>query len=266
MIENYILYKGAWIFSGEAHMEEKLKSSEVKSLLKRGGIMVRNTYNFDCSKETSFWWIIKDSFGGRSELGKKTNKYIEKALAKFDIRIISIQEFRQGGYEVYEAAHRNYKIKSNFSSKEFFYDSLDLDQPNIDIWGAIDLETGKLAAYSIVKCNEDTVEYNVSKGDPSYFAKFYPMYGLYYKRNEYYLGEKKYKYAVSSARSLTEHSNIQNFLIEKFKFRKAYCRLDVHYAWWLKLVVKSIYPFRKYIKNRKIQAVLFMEDMSKGRV
>ena len=54
---------------------------------------------------------------------------------------------------------------------------------------------------------------------------------------------------LSDADSLAEHSNIQLFLIEKFKFRKAYCRLDVHYAWWLKLVVKSIYPFRKYIRR-----------------
>ena len=44
--------------------------------------------------------------------------------------------------------------------------------------------------------------------------------------NQYYLEEKKLKYVCDGSRTITEHSNIQEFLMHNFKFRKAYCRLS----------------------------------------
>ena len=82
--------------------------------------------------------------------------------------------------------------------------------------------------------------------------------------NEYYLGEKKYRYVADGARSITEHSHIQDFLIQNFNFRKAYCQLEVHYCWWMKLAVKMLYPFRKIIPLQRVKAILNMEAMQRG--
>ena len=82
--------------------------------------------------------------------------------------------------------------------------------------------------------------------------------------NQYYLQEKGFRYVTDGARSITEHSHIQDYLIEKFHFRKAYCHLSVYYQWWLKIVVKLLYPFRKIISLPRIRAILNMEAMQRG--
>ncbi|CDA57052.1 unknown [Prevotella sp. CAG:604] len=42
--------------------------------------MVRNTYDFDCDKETLFWYVIKDKFGGMEELSSKKRNQVKKSL------------------------------------------------------------------------------------------------------------------------------------------------------------------------------------------
>ena len=91
----------------------------------------------------------------------------------------------------------------------------------------------------------------------------YPYYGLFYSLNAYYLGEKHFQYVTDGARTITEHSNIQDFLIDNFHFRKAYCHLTIHYKWWMKLAVKFLYPFRKLITIPSVKAVLNMESMTR---
>ena len=83
--------------------------------------------------------------------------------------------------------------------------------------------------------------------------------------NRHYLEERKVKYVNDGARTITNHSNIQNFLIEKFNFRKAYCRLEIKYKWWLDFAIECLYPFRKIIPVRQIKAILDMEAMARGR-
>jgi hypothetical protein len=82
--------------------------------------------------------------------------------------------------------------------------------------------------------------------------------------NQYYLQEKGCLYVTDGTRSVSEHSNIQPFMEEKFNFRKAYCQLAVHYCWWLKIAVKILYPFRKIITLPRIKAILNMEAMQRG--
>ena len=62
-----------------------------------------------------------------------------------------------------------------------------------------------------------------------------------------YLGERKLRYVNDGSRTVTEHSSIQDFLIHNFKFRKAYCKLKIHYKCWLSVVIKLLFPF--FIKN-----------------
>ena len=93
----------------------------------------------------------------------------------------------------------------------------------------------------------------------------YPYYGLIYEMNRYYLNEMKLKYVCDGARTITEHSNIQLFLIEKFNFRKAYCQLQIVYIWWMKILVNLLYNFRKIIPFRKVKSILNMEAMKRNK-
>ena len=66
--------------------------------------------------------------------------------------------------------------------------------------------------------------------------------------------KKKIKYVNDGARSIAHDTNIQEFLIKKFKFRKAYCKLNVIYRWDVGIAVKILYPFKSSIDkfNNKV--------------
>lgn len=83
--------------------------------------------------------------------------------------------------------------------------------------------------------------------------------------NRYYLQELDLRYVSDGARSITGHSNIQPFLIDKFHFRKAYCQLQIEYQWWLKIIINILFPFRRLIPVQKVKAILNMEAMRRNK-
>ena len=69
--------------------------------------------------------------------------------------------------------------------------------------------------------------------------------------NQHYLNERKFRYVNDGARSISHETNIQEFLIKKFKFRRAYCKLHIIYSPKIRLVLSIIYPFRSIISLLK---------------
>ena len=123
----------------------------------------------------------------------------------------------------------------------------------------------QMVGFCTVRIWESCCEYEVT-GIESEYKKggYYPYYGLYQHLNQHYLEEQHFMYVSDSARTITEHSHIQGFLMDNFGFRKAYCRLEVHYNWWMKIAVTMLYPFRKIIPMRSVKAILNMEAMQRG--
>lgn len=259
-MENYRYYKGAWIFAHDPHLESKLSDKEVAELLSKGGLVVRNVYDFDCKEETSFWYVIKDSFGGMEELSSKMRNQVKKCFKTMRVERISSEYLMANGYDVYVEASDSYRVKAVAPTKEEFENRIRSSVEN-EYWGVIDIKTNKLVAFCMNAVTDESCEYRTMKAIPKY-QKLYAYYGLIYEMNRYYLEERKVKYVNDGARSITNHSNIQPFLIDKFKFRKAYCHLSIKYKWWLKLMVKSLYPFHKSISIRQVKALLDMEAMT----
>ena len=264
MTAGYRLYKGAWIFERDPHTEQKLCSEEVKSLFSQGGLMIRNAYDFDCGQETSFWYVIKDSFGGMEELSSKMRNQVKKCFKTMRVEKITSDELKKNGYPVFVEASESYKVKSIPPTEEEFLSRINNAEEN-EFWGCYDLETNKLVAFSMNCVSFESCEYRTMKAIPA-FQKLYAYYGLIYEMNRHYLEERGLKYVNDGGRSITNHSNIQPFLIEKFNFKKAYCHFDMHYKWWLKLVIKLLYPLRKIIKVRQAQSLLNMEAMAHNAI
>ena len=227
---------------------------------------MRNVYDFDCKEETSFWYVIKDEFIPLESFSKKNRGYINKAHKLLDISLISKEEMMDEGYDVYESAFTKYATKEGMATKEDFVNIISSSDENYDFWGCRVKETGKLIAFLIVHKCGNYVNYETSKANPDYLTHYYPFYGLYYERDKYYLVDKRMSFVLSGSRTITEHSNIQTFLIEKFGFRKAYCRLQLIYKWWFGIAVSMLYPFRSFIKHKKIMAILHMEAMARGEL
>lgn len=262
MTEKFRLYKGAWIFRDSPHKEEKLSSEQKKQLLSSGGMFVRNCYMFDCTSPTHFWYVIKDSYGGFEELSSNMRRKVRKCYQTMKVERISLDRLEKEGYEVYTAAMDAYRINATKESYENFQKRLRSGEDN-DVWACFDIESGRMVAFSLNYTTDSTAEYRTLKALPEYRQR-YAFYGLIHTMNQFYLEEKGMAYVCDGTRTITEHSNIQSFLIENFKFRKAYCHLDITYKWWLSLLVNCIYPFRAFAFIPSVKALLKQEAMSRG--
>jgi hypothetical protein len=267
MKNKFYLYRKAWRFDGAPHEEPQLQELEWKKLLKQGGLMVRNTYGFDCHEKTGFWYLIKDQFEGFDELSGNTRKKIRRSLEKIVFRKIDNAFIKQNGYPVLRASFDDYLVKDRITNFHTFENYLkECENKDYDYWGLFDRNDDCFIGFFTVMLWKASCEYGLVAVLPNYKRKntAYPYYGLFYTMNQYYLQEKGFSYVTDGARSITEHSNIQPFLEEKFHFRKAYCQLTIHYCWWMKFAVKVLYPFRKIITLPRIKAILNMEAMQRG--
>ena len=265
-MNGYALYRKAWRFDGAPHLENQLGQQEWKALLKQGGFLVRNTYGFDGHNETSFWYVIKDQDESLEALPSRVRNKIRHAFNSFDYRLIPFEMLQEKGYAIVEETYADYAVHDRKMNKDVFMDYLKQCHERLfDYWGIFDKETQQLVGFCTVTLWDHCCEYGMT-GILTKYKKgnYYPYYGLYQYLNQYYLGEKHFRYVSDSARSITEHSHIQDFLIQNFNFRKAYCQLEVHYQSWMKLMVKILYPFRKIITLPRIKAILNMEAMQRG--
>lgn len=260
----YRLYKGAWVYNGNPGEELELSEDSAKRLLKNGGVLVRNVYDFDCASETDFWYVLKDSFDGMEELPSKVRNCVRRALKTYHIQIIYKEEFRRIARDIYNEAIGSYRVKAKTVSQS------DIDEiaqmPFHEFWGVYRKDTGEAVAVARNMIFGDYCDYSTLKALPeALHNSTYPYYGLLYEMNRHYLQEKRMRYVCDGARTVTGHSNIQKFLVDKFNFRKAYCRLKIYYKPWMKLLVNVIYPFRKTMPNQ-VRGILNMEAMCRGEM
>lgn len=265
--KDYIYYKRGIIFSKAPHKEKQLTKEKCLDLINEHKVwFIRNTYDFDSSESSSFWFVIKDTFGGMKELKRRTRNKVRHALNFFEIEKISVHLMREQGYDVYRDSFNRYSSTTDIvASHSSFLKELDEHKEGREFWGVIDKTDGMLVAYAENHCKEDMCDYFMLKARTKYLSGgYYPFYGLFYKMNEHYLDVCKVRYVSLGTRSATEHSNIQPFMISKFLFRKAYARFSLTYTPLLRLVVSVLYPVRSYIPSLKMQTMLRLEAMSRG--
>lgn len=257
----YHLYKHCWVFDKAPHLETELEPQEVKRFFEKGGFMFRNVFDFDIEQPTEFWFVIKDMFGGMEELVSKNRTFIRKSLKTYDFRIVARQEMAEYGYPIYRKAFERYRIKTAPQTREEFERWIESCTEANEFWMVFSKETGEAIGYSINTLHENCAEYNQIKINPGFLGSTYPFYGLFYEMNRHYLEEKKLRYVIDGARSLTEHSNIQDFLIDKFNFRKAYCKVKIYYRQPFKAVLMLLYPFRRFFRDPRFVGIFRMEEI-----
>jgi len=260
---NWQYYKGALLSNLEMHRDVIISKKEANSLLKSyNAFFLRYTTDFDQTFSSPAYYVIKDSWKGMDELNTNTRNQVRKALRMCDVKRINKEVLFSHGYEVYQEHTVNYKNSSNNLLNYDRYVAMIQNLCDRELFGCFDRQTSKLIGYAQNIVGEG-VNYSLIKANPKFYRSHYPFYALFFKMDEYYLHECKKKYVCDGFRTLDNHSKIQDFLIEKFKFRKAYCKLHIHYTWWLKPIVVLIYPFRKFIKASKIKSLLFQEEISR---
>ena len=262
---DFSFYQNAWLKKNHLSQSFKIRKDDANALMKEKGLYVRNIYNWDKGTESSFWFVIKDSFGGMDELPTKVRNQVRKSLKTYDFRIVSYETIRETGLELFNKSRERFGGSELLFNERQWIERLNRDEKN-DFWIGYDKETGKPASFAMNAIYDDYVDICTMGISPEFPNNTYPMYGLIYEISRYYLEERKVPFVCDGARSITGHSNIQTVLEDKFKFRKAYCDVQVFYKSWLGVAVKLLYPVRHLIKNKKISALLNQEAMARGRM
>lgn len=259
---DFLYYNGAWIRKNELTHSEKITRDFANKLLTREGLYVRDTFNFDTSVQTFFWYVIKDSFGGIEELPTKVRNQVRKSLKTFEFRRVTLDVMLEVGCELFNKSRERFGESQKITQKQ--WKNRLLRDKGSEYWIGYDIESGKPASFAINTIFSDYCDYSTMGISPEFPNNTYPMYGLIYEMNRYYLDEKGVSFVCDGARSITGHSNIQVVLEDKFKFRKAYCDLEVFYKPWFGMVVKLLFPFRKLMKHPKVSAILRQEAWARG--
>lgn len=259
---DFVFYNGAWIRKNRLKESCQINEDYAKDIMKDGGLYLRNIYNFDKMSSSSFWYVIKDTFGGIEEMPTKTRNQVRKSLKTYDFKLVTFEEMLKVGCDLFNKSRTRFG-GNQIITQEQWKNRLLRDKDS-EFWIGYDIESGKPASFAINAIYGDYCDYSTMGISPEFPNNTYPMYGLIYEMNRYYLEERKVAFVCDGARSITGHSNIQSVLEDKFKFRKAYCDLEVFYKPWFGMAVKLLFPFRKLIKHPKVSALLRQEAWARG--
>lgn len=237
-----------------AKLLDDVTSSAARELLERNGeVFIRWESDFDKVADTSWWHIIKDTPETLENLPKKTRYMIRKANKAYEARPVEVSDIRDQGYSVYVKAYERYETHEPILSEREFWEALDELPVETEWWGVFDRETSELVAFSENYVENDACFYVTMWLEPEAMAKF-AGYLLFHEMELHYLQDRKFQYVSDGARSLSHDTNIHDFLISKFNFRKAYARLHVVYKPWLGAAIACAYPFRSLISKVTIGA------------
>ena len=263
-------YNGALIPQNPPHIKIDVNSSVLnKKIKEEGAFFARWVSEFDRKKKSNYWYIINDKCFSLNDYSVQTRSKIRRGLKELVVNKIDKKEVLEHGYSVYMSAFKRYKTINKPMLHTEFLNYIEGLGESWEYWGVYNIADNLLIAYSQNKVVHNQCYYSTIKFHSDYLKK-YSSYVLYYTMNNYYLNEIKLSYVNEGTRSILHKTNVQSFLIEKFKFRKAYCKLHLQYHPFLKIIIFILFPFRLlFIKSNnkllhKIGVVLIQEALHKS--
>lgn len=230
-------------------------------------IMVRSTSGLKDNCNENWYSVICDKFKDLDEMNSKLRYQVKKGLNNCKVKKITPKYLADNGYRVFINAFNNYKGTNipKVTKQDYYNDILSAEgyEDIIDYWGVFHDDI--LVAYSVnYKYGKDEVNYSTIKIDPKYLNK-YPAYALIHEMNKYYLKENNFKFVNDGFRSISHESNIQEFLIKKFNFRKQEVTLNITYRWYLELFIKLTFLFKNSLSkiDKRIAAIYNLEDINR---
>lgn len=269
--QHWVQYQGALVPDSAPHINHAMNKNLVRRLLKESNAhLLRWTSDFDNLSETEFWYVIKDNQVSLDELSKNTRNQVRKALKYCRVEKTCAEYIAAAGYSVHKKAFEGYINSNSTLNQDSFssYAAGKANDPSWEFWGVWN-QDGNLIAYSQNKIRGNVCTYSTVDIDPQY-RKLYPGYALFFTMSAYYLNEKNFRYVNDGSRSISHNTNIQQFLIRKLKFRKAYCRLHVAYTLKIHILIILLYPLRELIRKidsnltRQLSILLKQEEIRRS--
>lgn len=224
-------------------------------------LFARWVSDFDCSEETEWWCIIKDTPFDIMSLKSNRRSLITRGLKRVDVKVIIPADYAEQMSNIlvkewkyyddsYEEGNDRQKLTDDF--KKLTMKNLG----NAEYLGAFLKDTDTMIGYAIYNLFDDWIEYSVVKTDPEYLNTQVNAALAYFGVERYM--RPGIKYIHGGWRTVIHESNYQEYLMKNFGFRKAYCKLHIQYRPLMQIAVNVLYPLRgmiKKVKNKWIYTV-----------
>jgi hypothetical protein len=211
-----------------------------------GGLIVLFHNNFDSQKETNWWYIVKDKFSKIENLPKKTRYMIRRASNIYSTKKVSRKMILKNGFDIYCAAYARYKTHEPRFDLQSFQKAINNMPEQTEFWCVFRKNDEKMVGFC-----ENFIE--------NKFCTFVSLwlhpdemkkgcgYLLFYEMEEEYLLQRNFSYVSNGTRNLSHSTNIHEFLVSKFNYRKAFCKIHVKYRKPFGLLVSGAYCISKII-------------------
>jgi hypothetical protein len=258
---------------GPAQESYNISLEDARDLLKKSGaLLVRGTQGFvekDVVSDTDWYAVICDRFHDLGQLGAKNRSEVKRGLKNCRVEKVEADEIAEKGFDVFVCAFDRYSgVKKPSLTRGQFKDrtlkTKDFSDI-IDYWGVY-FEDRMIGYSQNFLYDRVEVNYSTMKFHPD-FLKFYPSYALFFEMNKYYLRDNRFEYVNDGFRSVLHETNIQQFLIDKFSFRRVCTPLIVHYRPDVEIFLRFTSPFKSLLSplNSKL-AALYVLDEAAGQV
>ena len=258
---------------GPANLNYSVNRDDEKFLLSKfsGSLMVRHTDGFNNVTNDFFedrWYaVICDKFKDFDELPAKARNKLRRGFKNCKVERIDANFLANKGFDVYISAFLRYKGASVPNQKEKYFKERILKTRGFDdivhYYGVFN--NNNLVAYS-ENLVYDNIEVNYSniKIHPK-FINLYPSYSLIYEMNKFYLKENKFAYVHDGFKSIFHKTNMHEYLIEKFEFKRAYTNLKIFYRPYVSVFLSATFPCAKIFGklNPKLAALYELERINR---
>ena len=231
--------------------------------------MVRFTDGFRDTNYCEDWYaVIGDEFLEIDELSYKYRKHVRRGLRNCTVRRIDAKFLVKNGYDVFISAFRRYKnVKIPSVTESDFRERYLITKNYDDIVQYLGVfYQDKLIGYSIENLY-DKIEVSASatKLHPD-FLKMNSSEAIYYKESEYYLRENRFEYINIGFKNIMHQTNVQQFYIDKLKFKKVYTNLNVIYKPYLSAFISLSFPMRSFLGKikPKLNALYIQEEIRRN--
>ncbi len=270
-IDGWEYYNHAALPTTAPHERVNMEPIDNGSIWKIGNgkaFLARWTTDFDCPKETNWWYLICEKPYGLDSLGKSTRKRIRKAEEVYRVERIDPRLYAEDLWRVYNEAIARYQKFDNKSSKSDFINGCMNAQSNCDYWGGFDKKTGRLYGWKKCVRNSNYIDFTVSKYSVDRLDSGI-SYVLNHATLDYYLNDDNILYVSNGERSIYHMTNVQEYYQEHFRFRRANCVLHVKYRFPLNYLVNVVFPFRNMLRwdnmlCHKARSLLKMEEIARS--
>ncbi len=268
-IEGWKYYNHAAIPTCAPHEKPDLSPVKDGRIWKLGGriLFSRYTMCFDKQEETSFWYIIKDGPFVFEDLDAKYRRSVRKALERCDVRQIRPLDYAKELWEVNRAAYLKYQNADNEQTETEFIE--ELETTTCEYWAAFNKENKKLVGWICCNNYKNYAETKKAKYHPDW-QNLRPSDALHYVVLEHYLNELGKRYVLSGARNLNHKTNVQEYEIKNWKYRRAYCDLYVEYRPSLRWIIKVLFWGRSLFRIldnlpivHLVNSVLYQEEIAR---